>query len=275
MVYQPMLELLAYLRANGFKTFIVSGGGVEFMRPWTERVYGIPPEQVVGSSGKLKLEVRDGKPVLIKLPEVDLDRRQGGQAGRHPEPHRPPADRGVRQLRRRPADAGVGDGRHRRALRALRSSRRCGAEFAYDRADKLQQFNKGLGRGGGQGLDRRQHEGRLEGRLPVPEVSAVAYPASSPGAKGEGREASRATAREVASSDFAGLTQSLDDTELAKHRRLLRDEVGVEGVAETERAARRAVAPAATMRWPRRASGPSTRRTYSTLCSSAAARPPP
>ena len=55
-IYQPMLEVLAYLRANGFKTFIVSGGGVEFMRPWAEEVYGIPPEQVVGSSGKLKYE---------------------------------------------------------------------------------------------------------------------------------------------------------------------------------------------------------------------------
>ena len=72
MVYQPMLELLAYLRANGFKTYIVSGGGVEFMRPWVERVYGIPPEQVVGSRGKLMLESRNGKPVLEKLPEVDL-----------------------------------------------------------------------------------------------------------------------------------------------------------------------------------------------------------
>jgi phosphoglycolate phosphatase-like HAD superfamily hydrolase len=72
MVYQPMLELLAYLRANGFKTFIVSGGGVEFMRPWVERVYGIPPEQVVGSRGKLMFDVREGKPVLLKLPEVDL-----------------------------------------------------------------------------------------------------------------------------------------------------------------------------------------------------------
>jgi hypothetical protein len=61
MVYQPMIELLAYLRANGFKTFIVSGGGIEFMRPWTEKIYGIPPEQVVGSSGKLKFEMRDGK----------------------------------------------------------------------------------------------------------------------------------------------------------------------------------------------------------------------
>src|SRR5437773_3914244 len=66
MVYQPMVELLAYLRANGFKTFIVSGGGIEFMRPWTEGVYGIPPEQVVGSSGKTKYEMRDGKPVLVK-----------------------------------------------------------------------------------------------------------------------------------------------------------------------------------------------------------------
>jgi phosphoglycolate phosphatase-like HAD superfamily hydrolase len=70
MVYQPMLELLAYLRANGFKTFIVSGGGIEFMRPWAEKVYGIPPEQVVGSSGGLKYELRDGKPVLVKLPEI-------------------------------------------------------------------------------------------------------------------------------------------------------------------------------------------------------------
>jgi hypothetical protein len=72
MTYQPMRELLAYLRANGFKTFIVSGGGVEFMRPWAERVYGIPPEQVVGSSLKMKFEMRAGVPVLVKLPEINL-----------------------------------------------------------------------------------------------------------------------------------------------------------------------------------------------------------
>ncbi len=72
MVYQPMLELTAYLRANGFKTFIVSGGGIEFMRPWTEKVYGIPPENVVGSSAKVKFELRDGKPVLMRLPEVNF-----------------------------------------------------------------------------------------------------------------------------------------------------------------------------------------------------------
>jgi hypothetical protein len=70
--YQPMIELLAYLRANGFKTFIVSGGGVEFMRPWTERVYGVPPEQVVGSSIKTKFQMRDGQPELFRLPEVNF-----------------------------------------------------------------------------------------------------------------------------------------------------------------------------------------------------------
>jgi hypothetical protein len=77
-----MLELLAYLRANGFKTFIVSGGGIEFMRPWTEQVHGIPPEQVVGSSGKLKFEMRAGKPSLIKLPELDFfDDKAGKPVG--------------------------------------------------------------------------------------------------------------------------------------------------------------------------------------------------
>ncbi len=73
LVYQPMLELLTYLRANGFKTFIVSGGGVEFMRPWTEKTYGIPPEQVVGSSGMVKLRsAPDGKPVLMKLAQIEF-----------------------------------------------------------------------------------------------------------------------------------------------------------------------------------------------------------
>jgi hypothetical protein len=82
MVYQPMIELLAYLRANGFKTFIVSGGGIEFMRPWTEKVYGIPPEQVVGSSIKTKFDVRDGKPVLVRLPELNfIDDKAGKPIG--------------------------------------------------------------------------------------------------------------------------------------------------------------------------------------------------
>jgi hypothetical protein len=72
LVYQPMLELLAYLRANGFKTFIVSGGGIEFMRPWSERVYGVPPEQIVGSSIKTKFEMRNGRPILFRLPEINF-----------------------------------------------------------------------------------------------------------------------------------------------------------------------------------------------------------
>ena len=81
-IYQPMVELLAYLRANGFKTFIVSGGGIEFMRPWTEKVYGIPPEQVVGSSIKTKYEMRDGKPVLMRLPEMNfIDDKTGKPVG--------------------------------------------------------------------------------------------------------------------------------------------------------------------------------------------------
>ena len=82
LLYQPMLELLAYLRANGFKTFIVSGGGVEIMRPWTERVYGVPPEQVVGSSIKTKFEMRDGRPELFRLPEINfIDDKAGKPAG--------------------------------------------------------------------------------------------------------------------------------------------------------------------------------------------------
>jgi phosphoglycolate phosphatase-like HAD superfamily hydrolase len=82
MVYQPMLELLAFLRANGFKTFIVSGGGIEFMRPWTEKVYGIPPEQVIGSSIKTKFELRNGKPLLIRLPEINfIDDKEGKPVG--------------------------------------------------------------------------------------------------------------------------------------------------------------------------------------------------
>ena len=82
LVYQPMLELLAYLRANGFKTYIVSGGGIEFMRPWSERVYGIPPEQVVGSSIKTRFEMRQGRPELFRLPEVNfIDDKAGKPVG--------------------------------------------------------------------------------------------------------------------------------------------------------------------------------------------------
>jgi phosphoserine phosphatase len=83
-VYQPQIELLQYLRDHGFKTFIVSGGGIDFMRPWTHEVYGIPPDQVVGSSIKAKYEVRDGEPVIVKLPEIDfIDDKAGKPVGIH------------------------------------------------------------------------------------------------------------------------------------------------------------------------------------------------
>jgi hypothetical protein len=143
MVYQPMLELLSYLRANGFKTFIVSGGGVEFMRPWTERVYGIPPEQVVGSAGKMKLEVRDGKPVLVKLPEIDfIDDKEGkpvgiqSRIGRRPIAAFGNSDGDMQMLEWATAGPGA-----RFALFVHHDD--AAREFAYDRADKLQQFNKG------------------------------------------------------------------------------------------------------------------------------------
>ena len=74
-----MVEVLAYLRANGFKNYIVSGGGIEFMRPWAEQVYGIPPEQVVGSSIKTKFEMRDGKPVIVRLPELNFNDDKDGK----------------------------------------------------------------------------------------------------------------------------------------------------------------------------------------------------
>ena len=156
MVYQPMLELLAYLRANGFKTFIVSGGGIEFMRPWTERVYGIPPEQVVGSSGGLKYELRDGRPVIVKLPEIALnDDKEGKPVGIQ------------RHLGRRLADAPI----HRRwqwpALLSLRPSHRRGARVGLRPQVAHRQTRQGSGRGESERLDHREHEGRLEDHLPA------------------------------------------------------------------------------------------------------------
>jgi haloacid dehalogenase-like hydrolase len=143
MVYQPMLELLGYLRANGFKTYIVSGGGVEFMRPWTEGVYGIPPEQVVGSSGKLKLETRDGQPVLVKLPDIDLiDDKEGKpvgiqlRIGRRPIAAFGNSDGDLQMLQW--ATAGTG-ARFAMFVHHDDATR----EFAYDRDDKLQKFSVG------------------------------------------------------------------------------------------------------------------------------------
>jgi len=144
MVYQPMLELLDYLRANGFKTFIVSGGGIEFMRPWTERVYGIPPEQVIGSSGGLKYELRDGNPVLVKLPEIaHNDDKEGKPVGIQ------------RHIGRRPIfAAGNSDGdlqmlqwtaAHTRPSFCLYIHHTdAGREWAYDRDSHIGKLDKGL-----------------------------------------------------------------------------------------------------------------------------------
>ncbi len=105
MVYQPMIELLAYMRANGFKTYIVSGGGVEFMRVFSEQVYGVPPEQVIGSTGKTKFGVQDGKPVILRLQQITfIDDKDGKPLGDQ-SVHWPPAYRRLWQFGRRFPDA--------------------------------------------------------------------------------------------------------------------------------------------------------------------------
>ena len=168
MVYQPMLELLAYLRANGFKTFIVSGGGVDFMRAFAEKVYGIPPEQVIGSTGKLKFEMRDGKPVLMKLPALNFFDDKEGKPIAIQQAHRPPAHRRVRQFRRRSADAAVDRRRYRRALLPLCSPHRRRARVGLRRVAHGQ-IGKGPGGSQRQRLDGRGYEEGLESNLPVRE----------------------------------------------------------------------------------------------------------
>ena len=144
MVYQPMLELLAYLRANGFKTFIVSGGGIEFMRPWSERVYGIPPEQVIGSSIKVKFEIRDNKPVLVRLPELDFfDDKEGKPIAIHQQIGRRPiaafgnSDGDLQMLQWTTAGQGP-----RFALYVHHTDTE--REWAYDRNSSIGRLDKGL-----------------------------------------------------------------------------------------------------------------------------------
>ncbi len=144
MAYQPMLEVLAYLRANGFKTFVVSGGGIEFMRPWMEQAYGIPPEQVVGSSVKTKFELRDGQPVIVRLPELNFNDDKGGKPV------------GINQhIGRRPIAAfgnSDGDLQMLQYTCAGNGTRFClyvhhddaEREYAYDRKDTLARLDKGL-----------------------------------------------------------------------------------------------------------------------------------
>jgi phosphoserine phosphatase len=144
MVYQPMLELLAYLRANGFKTFIVSGGGIEFMRPWTEAVYGIPPEQVVGSTIKTRFEMRDGQPLLMRLPELNFfDDKEGKPIAIHTHIGRRPiaafgnSDGDLQMLQWTAAGAGA-------RLPVYLHHTDAEREWAYDRKASFGHLDKGL-----------------------------------------------------------------------------------------------------------------------------------
>lgn len=151
MVYQPMLELLAYLRSHGFKTYVVSGGGIDFMRPWMEEVYGVPPEQIIGSRGKTTYEIRDGKPVLVRLPELEfVNDKEGKPVAIH------------QQIGRRPIAAfGNSDG-DLQMLQWATSGPRPGfalyvhhtdadREWAYDRQSRIGRLDKGLDAAGANG----------------------------------------------------------------------------------------------------------------------------
>jgi phosphoserine phosphatase len=151
MAYQPMLELLTYLRANGFKTFIVSGGGIEFMRPWAEKTYGIPPEQVIGSSIKTKFEMRDGKPVLVRLPELNFNDDKDGKPiainrhiGRRPIASFGNSDGDLQMLQYTGAGSGA-----RFCLYVHHDDAE--REYAYDRTDHLARLDKGLGEAAAKG----------------------------------------------------------------------------------------------------------------------------
>ena len=144
LVYQPMLELLSYLRANGFKTYIVSGGGIEFMRPWTEKVYGIPPEQVIGSSIKTRFELGDGTPVLVRLPEINfIDDKAGKPVGIHQHIGRRPlaafgnSDGDLQMLQWTAAGEGT-------RLMVLVRHTDAEREYAYDRQSPIGHLDKAL-----------------------------------------------------------------------------------------------------------------------------------
>jgi len=164
MVYQPMLELLEYLRSNGFKTYIVSGGGIEFMRPWAERVYGIPPEQVVGSSIKVEFRMTDAGPVLVRLPEIDfIDDKAGKPVGIHKFIGRRPilaagnSDGDLQMLQWTTAGDGVRFG----LLVHHTDDER---EWAYDRDSHVGKLDKALDEAGQKGwtvVDMKQDWGKI------------------------------------------------------------------------------------------------------------------
>jgi len=144
MVFLPMLELMQYLMANGYKTFIVSGGGVDFIRPWAEEVYGIPTDQVIGSSGKVKFELIDATPVLVKLPEINfIDDMEDKPVGIH------------QYIGKRPVfTAGNSDGDYAMLqwtttgpgprFGMIVHHTDDGREFAYDRESSVGRLNRGL-----------------------------------------------------------------------------------------------------------------------------------
>ncbi len=144
LVYQPMLELLRYLQANDFKTFVVSGGGIEFMRPWTERIYGLPPEHVIGSSIKVKFELRNGNPVLVRRSEIDfIDDKAGKPVGIHKFIGRRPiaafgnSDGDLQMLQWTAAGEGT-------RLMLLVHHTDAVREWAYDRKSKIGHLDKAL-----------------------------------------------------------------------------------------------------------------------------------
>jgi phosphoserine phosphatase len=144
LVYQPMLELLNYLRANGFKTFIVSGGGVEFIRAYAEEAYGIPPEQVIGSSGRLKYQMRGDVPELLKLPAVDVVNDKDGKVvsiqkviGRRPIAAFGNSDGDLQMLEWTAAGKGA-------RLALLVHHTDAAREWAYDRESKIGGLDKAL-----------------------------------------------------------------------------------------------------------------------------------
>jgi phosphoglycolate phosphatase-like HAD superfamily hydrolase len=142
LVYQPQLELLTYLRANGFKTFIVSGGTIEFMRPWAQKAYGIPPEQVIGSSQEVRYELRDGRPVLVRLPKIDfVDDGPGKPVGIYRNIGRRPilafgnSDGDLQMLQYTAGGSGE-------SLALLVHHDDAAREFAYDRQSKIGKLDK-------------------------------------------------------------------------------------------------------------------------------------
>ncbi|HVP43846.1 MAG TPA: HAD family hydrolase [Terriglobales bacterium] len=175
MAYQPMLEVLAYLRANGFKPFIVSGGGIEFMRPWAEQVYGIPAEQVVGSSVKTKFELRDGQPVLVRLPEINFNDDKGGKPvginehiGRRPIAAFGNSDGDLQMLQWTAAGPGA-----RFCLYVHHDD--AGREYAYDRKDGLARLDQGLDEAAAKGWTVASMKNDWKTVFPAPdsEVTAI------------------------------------------------------------------------------------------------------